>query len=125
NLCNGIASRMLFVVPPETPKQWSEETVSEETLKGGADLLDELLALQPNDDGTPVDLPLTDKAKAVWVKHYNDHAQREAEEDGPMRAAMSKVEGGVARIALVIQLARDPQSVEVGVEAMQAGITIG
>lgn len=41
-----------------------------------------------------------------------------------MRAAMSKLEGATARLALVIQLAEDPQSLEVGVEAMKAGISI-
>ena len=100
HLYDGIASRLLFVAPPETTKRWTEKTISEETLKGWADLLDELLALQPNEDGTPKDLPMNADAKAVWVEHYNDHAQREAEEDGPLRAAMSKLEAATARLAL-------------------------
>jgi hypothetical protein len=58
------------------------------------------------------------------VSYYNEHAKREHEEEGPIRAAMSKLEGITARLALVIQLAEDPQSVAVDIEAMKAGITI-
>jgi len=99
--------------------------VTFETLKGWADLLDELLALRPNDDGTPVDLPMTAAAKAIYVEYVNQNGKRRHQEENElMRAAMSKLEGATARFALMIQLASDPQSVEVGEEAMQAGVTI-
>lgn len=124
HLYDGVASRVLFIATPERPKQWNEETVSAETREKWASLLDKLLALQPNKDGTPIDLPMSDEAKAIWISYYDEHAQREAEEDGPIRAAMSKLEATTARMALVIQLADDPQSVEVGVEAINAGITL-
>lgn len=124
HLVDGIASRLLFVAPEEAVKTWSEETISEESRKGWTDLIDELLALQPCVGGEPVDLPMTDEAKAAWVTYYEDHAQREAEADGPLRSALSKLEAATARFALVIQLAEDPKSREVGVEAMEAGITI-
>jgi hypothetical protein len=124
HLYDGVASRVLFIAPPERPKWWSEETVSDETREHWAGLLDELLALPPNEDGTPVDLPMTVEAKDVWVRYYNEHAEREAGEDGPVRAAMSKLEAATARLALVIQLAEDPLSVEVDTAAIEAGITI-
>lgn len=124
HLYDGVASRVLFVAPPEKPKQWSEETVSVEAREEWATLLDELLALQPNDDGTPIDLPLSVKAKEAWVSYYNEHGQREDEEDGPLRAALSKLEAATARLALVIQLADDPQSVEVNANAIKAGISL-
>ncbi len=124
HLVDGVASRVLFIVPPERPKQWTEETVSAEARDGWASLLDELLALQPNSDGTPRDLPMTARAKTAFVNYYNEHAQREHEEEGPLRAAMSKLEAATARLALVIQLASDPQSAEVDIEAIQAGIAI-
>jgi hypothetical protein len=53
-------------------------------------LLEELLALQPNEDGTPVDLAMTDEAKAAWVSYYNAHAQREVEEHGPRLTAAER-----------------------------------
>jgi hypothetical protein len=124
HLYDGVASRVLFIAPPERKKRWTEETLSEEAREGWTGLLDELLALQPNEDEAPVDLPMTTEGKAAWVRYYNEHGEREAVEEGPVRAAMSKLEGATARLALVIQLANDPQSAEVGVDAIQAGITL-
>jgi hypothetical protein len=124
HLFDGIASRILFVVPHETPKEWTDTTVSETTLHSWTNLLDQLLALKPNDDGTPVDLPMTDEAKIIFTEHYNEHGQHEYVEDGPLQAAMSKLEATTARLALVFQLVSDPQSITVGVDAMRAGIEI-
>jgi hypothetical protein len=124
HLYDGVASRFLFIAVPERPNPWTEDTISAEALEGWAGLLNELLALQPNKDGKPIALPLTAEAKAVWVSYYNEHVERAAKEEGPLRAAMSKLEGTTARLALVIQLADNPQAVAVGVEAMKAGITL-
>jgi len=124
HLYDGIASRILFVAPGEQVKAWCEETISDEVRKGWNDLLDELLALQPGEDGNPIDLPMTDEAKVVWVAYYDLHAQREAEADGPYLSALSKLEAVTARLALVMQLASDPQAAAVGVEEMKAGIAL-
>jgi hypothetical protein len=124
HLYDGVASRILFVATPERPKQWNDEEISDAAREEWAGLLNKLLALQPNEDGTPVDLPMTAKAKVAFERHYNENGTREAKEAGPIRAAMSKLEGATARLALVIQLAEDPQSVEVDVEAMESGILL-
>jgi uncharacterized protein DUF3987 len=124
HLYDGVASRVLFVAPPEQPKRWTEKTVCDEVRAEWTGLLDELLALQPNEDGTPIDLPMSARAREVWVRYYNEHAQREVKEHGPLRAAMSKLEATTARLALVIQLASDPQSIEVDFEAVEAGIKL-
>lgn len=124
HLYDGVAARLLFIAPEEQLKQWTDETISEEAREGWRGLLEELLALRPHEDGEPIDLPITPEAKAAWVKYYNAHAQREAEEQGPLRSALSKLEGVTARLALVIQLAEDPKSEAVGVDAMKAGIAI-
>jgi hypothetical protein len=124
HLYDGIASRILFVAPPERLKTWSEETICAETRQSWNDLLDELLELRQDKEGNPVDLPMTEDAKAAWVAYHDEHAQREYGEDGPLRAAMSKLEAATARLALLMQLASDPQSTEVGIEAMQAGIAL-
>jgi uncharacterized protein DUF3987 len=124
HLFDGIASRILFVVPPEKVKTWTDGTISDEAREGWANLLDELLALQPDKDGNPVALPMTDKAKAAWIRYYNEHAKREEEAEGPFRSALSKLEAATARLALIIQLAEDPRSMRVGVKAMKAGIAI-
>jgi len=67
---------------------------------------------------------MTEQAKRLFEEYYNEHGQREAAKDGPLRSAMSKLEAATARLALIIQLATDPQSEVVGVEAMKAGIVI-
>lgn len=125
HLDNGVASRLLFVVPAERPNVWNEDTVKTETLEGWACLLDELLALKANEDGTPFDLPMATPAKEAWISYYTEHGQRQHAEDyDPMKSAMSKLAGATARLALIIQLATDPQSVAVDIEAMKAGITL-
>jgi hypothetical protein len=125
HLFDGIASRLLFVAPPERLKKWNEATINNKTRKMWTGRLDKLLALQPGEDGAPVDLPMTRAAKALWVKFYRDHAQRETQEYGPLRSALAKLEAVTARLALVVQLADDPQSTAVASRAMRAGIAIG
>lgn len=124
HLFDGVAARLLFIAPEEQLKRWTDETISEEARKDWTSLLDQLLALEADPAGDPVDLPMTKKAKAAWVRYYNEHAEREREEDGPLRSALSKLEGATARFALVIQLAEDPKSKAVDIEAMEAGIEI-
>ena len=124
HLFDGIAARLLFVAPEEGVKTWTDETISAEAREGWSDLLRELRALQPDQGGDPIDLPMTEEAKAVWVEYYEEHARREHQAKGPYRSALSKLEGTTARFALVIQLADDPKSKAVGAEAMRAGIAI-
>jgi hypothetical protein len=125
HLYDGVASRVLFIAVPERPKQWNENTISDKAREGWSSLLNELLELQPNEDDTPLELPLSSKAKAAWVSYVNEHGKREEdEEEGPIRAAMSKLEGATARLALIIQLAKNPQSVQVYAKAMEAAIEI-
>jgi hypothetical protein len=125
HLFDGIASRILFVAPAERLKKWNEATINNKTRKMWTGRLDKLLALQPDKDGAPVDLPMTRAAKALWVRFYRDHAQRETQECGPLRSALAKLEAVTARLALVVQLADDPQSTAVGVRAMRDGIALG
>lgn len=124
HLFDGVASRVLFIAVPERPDKWTEETLSADSETDWNSLLEELLGLEPNEDGTPVDLPMTAKAKAVWMSYHDEHAERRARETGPIRAAMSKLKAATARLALVIQLASNPQSDAVAVKAMKAGITL-
>jgi hypothetical protein len=124
HLFDGIASRILFVAPPERMKKWTDATVRDESREGWTALLDEILALQADEDGTPIDLHMTAEAKVALVEYYNEHARREAKEGEPMRATMSKLEATTARLALVIQLATYPQSTAVGVDAMKAAIVL-
>jgi len=124
HLFDGITSRILFIMPIETMKTWTDETISDEAREGWTDVQEELLGLLPDKDGAPIDLPMTEEAKLEWVSYYNAHAQREAQAEGPYRSALSKLEAATARLALVMQLADEPGSLRVGIEAMRAGIAI-
>lgn len=124
HLYDGLASRVLFIAVPERPDKWTEERLSDDAREGWSSLLNEFLELQPGQDGTPADLPMTDEAKTAWVSYHDEHAERRANQTGPIRAAMSKLKAATARFALVIQLAEDPQSTAVGVKAMETGIAI-
>jgi hypothetical protein len=79
----------------------------------------------------PVDLPFTRKARAEWVKFYNEHALEQVQLKGDMAAAWSKLEGYAARFALLIHLIRytanDPtlkQSDQVDEDSLAAAIEI-
>src|ERR1700674_286402 len=124
HMFDGIAARLLFVAPPERLKKWTEATIRDEMREEWNGLLDELLALRLDNDGNPIDLPMSDDAREVWISYYNEHAQREHSEDGILRSALAKLEAATARLALVVQLANDPQSAEVGVDAIRAGIEL-
>ena len=75
HLADGIAARILFIAPPETLKSWSEDTIDQEIQQDWDSLLDQLQALEADEEGDPVDLPMTDEAKAVWVSYYEEHAR--------------------------------------------------
>jgi hypothetical protein len=85
HLYDGIASRLMFVAPPERVSKWSDATITDQARQGWNSLLDELLELQPEEDGNPVDLPMADAAKTAWVRYHDDLEERQAEEDGPFR----------------------------------------
>jgi len=124
HMFDGIAARLLFVAPPERLKKWTEATIRDEVRGEWNGLLDKLLALRQDKDGAPIDLPMTDDGREAWISYYDEHAQREHSENGILRSALAKLEAAAARLALVVQLANDPQSAEVGVDAIRAGITL-
>ncbi|MFQ5745121.1 MAG: DUF3987 domain-containing protein [Acidobacteriota bacterium] len=58
-------------------------------------------------DGQPTDLPLTPEARERFIEFYNAHAQKEAEANSDaLAAALAKIEGYTARLALVVMHAR-------------------
>ncbi len=59
-----------------------------------------------NDNPAPIDLDLTPSAKGEWVRFYNEHNERQESLIGPLASAYSKLEGGAARLALIVQLLR-------------------
>lgn len=124
HLVDGVAARCLFAVADNHVPEWSEATISEEVSKGWADLLEQLLGVEPYDDGSPHDLTLSAEAKSLFVSFHDALAARIEDSDGPLRSALSKLSGGTARLALVVQLGTDPWSTEIDATSMEAGVSL-
>ncbi len=107
---NGLAARLLLAMPPRREKRWTEADVDGDTVNAVDKLFDELLKLQPSTDSDgepePVDVKLTERAKALWVDFYNQHAKEQTELGGALSAAWSKLEGYAVRLALIVHCVR-------------------
>ena len=110
HLDNGLAARLLLAMPPRLPKRWTDDEGSQSADTRLSDLYSGLLELdfQVDEDGgkNPIDLGLSASGKDAWVRFYNRHSLEQAQRDGDVAAAFSKLEGCCARFALVIHLIR-------------------
>lgn len=120
----GFAARLLLVMPPATPKTWTDADVTEAVDEAYRRLIDDLYA-------TPMGtvLTLTPEAKQVFKAFVNANgAEVYAMEDGPAKAVASKTEMHAARLALILHLARlaakETASVEVDAASMQMAILL-
>src|SRR5262249_32628277 len=77
-LASGLAARFLMASPPERRKRWTEAEVDEDLAKRYQQLLRDLLALDMADTTRrrPHVLDMDAAAKRVWVRWYNEWAQR-------------------------------------------------
>lgn len=132
NVENGLAARLLLAMPPRRNKRWAETEIDEGLDQEMTELFDRLcqLEFQLDDDGRPepLTLGLTPGGKAAWVEFYNEHAERQADATGAHAAALSKIEGAAARLALVVHLVRqatdDTTPSGVDRESIEAGVAI-
>lgn len=92
------------------PKSWTDQDVSPEICERMQTLFADLVSLEMGTDENgkpcPVDLQFTLKARKLWVKFYDEHAQEQVRLNGDMAAAWSKLEGYAARFSLLIHLVR-------------------
>lgn len=123
---SGMAARFLVAKPPSTPKRWMDRHPNRATLDDYAELIARLIRLQhADDDGTPLDLPMTPEAKAIWVAWYNQHADLTYAADDDGEAAMlGKVEAYASRFALLFALCDDPYASSIPVDAMRCGCAL-
>ncbi len=128
----GLAARLLMAMPPKLPKRWSEAEVDPEVEQAYQKVLDQLLALGFDTSGgekVPHVLHLSAEAKAAWVAFYDAWAQEQAAAEGEVAAALSKLEGYAARLALLhhvvtcVGLDVDDRR-EVGTRSVQAGVEL-
>jgi len=104
----GLGARLLLAAPPRQPKTWTDLEVDPETTDAYTRTLGALLDLQletaADGEQHPVALPLSPAGREVWVEWYGRWAEQQAAADGHLAAAMAKLEGYAARLALVHHL---------------------
>lgn len=124
---NGLAARLLFAMPPARAKRWNENELSADVDSAYVRLLTALRDLPAGVDEQgqprPVDVALSEEGRKAWVEFYNAHAEQQNGMMGEMAAALSKLEGYCARLALLIHLIRalsgcsdlkDPNAIDAG-----------
>jgi hypothetical protein len=101
----GLPVRILMAMPPRLPKVWTEAEVSLEAEKAYHDVLDKAFALDFWRDGkgeeSPYMLNWDSEAKSLWVEHYNAWGIEQQNAEGVLAAALSKLEGYGARLAML------------------------
>lgn len=131
-LAAGLGARFLMAKPPRPPRRWSEAEVSEDLTARYTDLLRGLLALSMADAGkrAPHFLVLTPAAKQIFVDWFLGWGERQdAARQGAEAAALAKLEGYAARLALlhhvVTHKALGVDDLRgVGEQSVQCGITL-
>lgn len=131
-LAAGLGARFLMAKPPRPPRRWSEAEVSEDLVSRYTDLLRGLLGLKMNDaaNRSPHFLTLTTAAKQNFIDWFLAWGEKQdAARQGAEAAALAKLEGYAARLALVHHvLAHKAVEVsdlrEVGEQSIQCGITL-
>jgi hypothetical protein len=131
---NGLLARLLMAWPPRRPRKWTEAEPDESLTHALQSVYDRLWELSPTKDSdgdpTPILVPLTPEAKSEFVEFINEHGSEQFELEGDLAAAWSKLEGYVARLALIHHLVRcatgDRLEPEAGIdlESIQAGIAM-
>lgn len=132
---NGLAARLLLACPPRRAKRWSEAVIPKDVEQAVIMIFDRLFSLMPTTgmDGEPEPgiVRLSPQAKATWISFYNDHAKEHAGMTGDISALWSKLEGGAARLALVIHCVRwaagDPKIAQADIvdeHSIAAGVAI-
>lgn len=131
---SGLCGRMLLAEPPVTAAQWTDRSIPDGVRNDYGRVLRSLLDLPFGDDGEPVCLRCSPDALAVFVEYHDQNGRACAvaahDGDGDIAAALAKLRGAAARIALVLALARAAEDAvaalafEIDEASMRAGIAI-
>jgi hypothetical protein len=132
---SGLVARLFLAMPPERYKTWAgaRRGLPSMVTAEYAALVRQLYTLEPTIDernrDAPVVLRLDGEAEAVWGAYFNEIQRELAGEDERTRAMLAKLEGGAARLALVIHWGRwadgeDVSTERVDADSMRRGITL-
>ena len=120
----GLPARFLFAAPSMRKDRWSEDTISDNLRAAVLELFDKLWLLQPEHDGNdnlqPTLLTLEPDARGAFIAYYNECGAAALEGDEHTEAAWNKLSGYAARLALIAQLAANPNATTVTGEVMRA-----
>ena len=120
----GLTARLLIAQPPARVRVWTEDDVSAATEEEWGLVVNKLLDLDFEstesdetfrlqaqdadsanaDSAQPIDLSLTPEAKERYARFVNVHGLRAAAADEDTGAALAKLEGCAARVALIFHL---------------------
>jgi len=125
---SGFAARTIMCEPPQRKRRLNDHDVTEEVRQRYHGLVDRLYELSMPDRsgmGSNVDLSLDGTAWEIF-REYHDECQEIIEDlqSGPLRSMVAKNQAASARLALIFQLCENPQSEEVGRDAMVAGMRL-
>jgi hypothetical protein len=127
----GLGARFLMAMPPPHRRRWSEAEVEEGLATHYRNLLAFLLGLPLADETKrlPYFVGLDRPAKDVWVDWFNRWGMRKDSSEGEQAAALAKLEGYAARLALVhhvvalaVEGVAEPR--EVTRSSLEAGIAL-
>lgn len=108
HLENGLAARLLVVMPPRRPKQWSDAEAGPAVMKRIERIYGRLLALdyQTNLDTPPEPLyiDMAPDARDLFRQFVNRHGQEQLNYTGHLASVWSKLEAVAARLALLSSL---------------------
>jgi len=107
---SGLVARLLLSMPPTPTRRWKSGGLSPMVEGAYASMVDRLYTLDmlkdEHGEPEPRALTLDDEAGRVWACYYNALNAEMAGQDERTRAMLSKLEGGAARLALVVHLGR-------------------
>jgi DNA polymerase I-like protein with 3'-5' exonuclease and polymerase domains len=129
---SGLVARILFVMPPRTPKRWTDQRISDATKEAARRSLDGLFDLAPeqDEDGDPmpVVVKLAPDAQRRLKAFVDEWGKQQFEAEGARAAALAKLEAVPGRFALLHHTVKhagtldDTQPIEV--ESIEAGIRL-
>jgi hypothetical protein len=120
----GLPARFLWAMPErDRARKYTKTTIPAELSGDVRRLLSRLRELDPNEDEEsrllmPVLLPLNLEAEKIFTDFYNEVGGIIYQSELRMAAQWSKLIGGVARLALIGQLAHNPDAQEISGEIM-------
>jgi hypothetical protein len=121
----GLPARFLWGMPERNqPRRFNKKIIPAELFARVSRLLSRLRELKPHEDEEnellmPVFIPLSPAAERIFEDFYNEVGCIIDQSPPLMRAQWSKLIGGSARLALVGQLAHNPDSEEISGEIME------